>query len=127
MSETYTNGVFCIVKNIDGDQLSLVFSGKSILDDPVEFVLPVLSEAMNEADESDRRLVLDFRDVTYMNSSTYAPLVRILHKARLSSSRISVVYAGTVRWQEVSFSALSIFQTRDGRIEVTGDAEDSAE
>lgn len=126
MSETYTNGVFSIVKNTDGENLALVFSGKSILDDPVEFVLPVLSDALNEADEAGRRLVLDFREVTYMNSSTYAPLVRILHKARLSSSRISVVYAGTIRWQEVSFSALNIFQTRDGRIEVTGESNDRA-
>jgi hypothetical protein len=123
MSETFTNGAFSIEKHVDGNSLSLTFSGKSILDDPVEFVLPVLTDALTEADESGARLVLDFRNVSYMNSSTYAPLVRILHKARLASSEVSVVYSGAVRWQEVSFSALNIFQTRDGRIEITGAAD----
>jgi hypothetical protein len=120
MGEAFSDGTLDINKDRDGGQITLTFSGKSILNDPAEFVLPVLTEALAEAEASGERLVLDFRDISYMNSSTYAPVVRTLHKARMGSGSVSVVYTAALRWQEVSFSALSIFQTRDGRIEIVG-------
>lgn len=102
------------------DDLVLVFEGKSILRDPAEFLQPILIQVLDEADADDKRLVLDFSGLTYMNSSTYTPLVKTLEKARLGKSRITVLYDAAQKWQSVSFVALTIFATGDGRVSVVG-------
>jgi hypothetical protein len=83
-------------------------------------VLPILLRGIEEANSSGKRLLLDFRDVAYMNSSTFTPIIKVLEKARVGDAQVTVLYAKGLKWQEVSFTALTIFQTRDGRIEVRG-------
>ena len=102
------------------DDLVLIFEGKSILRDPAEFLQPILIQVLDEADAESKRLVLDFSGLTYMNSSTYTPLVKTLEKARLGQSRITVLYDAAQKWQSVSFVALTIFATGDGRVSVVG-------
>lgn len=102
------------------DDLILIFEGKSILRDPAEFLQPILIQVLEEADGEGKRLVLDFSGLTYMNSSTYTPLVKTLEKARLGQSRITVLYDAAQKWQSVSFVALTIFATGDGRVSVVG-------
>ena len=102
------------------DDLVLIFEGKSILRDPAEFLQPILIQVLEEADAESKRLVLDFSGLTYMNSSTYTPLVKTLEKARLGQSRITVLYDAAQKWQSVSFVALTIFATGDGRVSVVG-------
>lgn len=104
----------------DGE-LVLVFEGKSILRDPTELLQPLLFDSLSEASESSLTLVLDFRKLTYMNSSTFTPVVKTLEKARVGTGSVRVLFNSEERWQSVSFAALSIFATRDGRISVSGD------
>lgn len=100
--------------------LVLVFEGKSILRDPAEFLQPILIQVLDEADAEGKRLILDFSSLTYMNSSTYTPLVKTLERARLGNSQITVLYDADQKWQSVSFVALTIFATGDGRVAVVG-------
>lgn len=100
--------------------LVLVFEGKSILRDPAEFLQPILIQVLDEADSEGKRLILDFSSLTYMNSSTYTPLVKTLERARLGNSQITVLYDADQKWQSVSFVALTIFATGDGRVAVVG-------
>jgi len=65
-------------------------------------------------------LVLDFRKIEYMNSSTITPVIRTLEQARRASRSIRVLYQKTVKWQELSFSALQVFETPDRRIQICG-------
>lgn len=102
------------------DELVLVFEGKSILRDPMEFLQPILFQVLEEAVETDKRLVLDFRNLAYMNSSTYTPLVKTLERARVGHAKVTVRYDENQQWQAVSFMAVSIFATSDGRVQVTG-------
>lgn len=108
------------IRREDGDALTLVFEGKSILRDPMEFLQPILFRVLDEAIEAGTRLVLDFRPLEYMNSSTYTPLVKTLERARVGSGQLTVLYDEALKWQSVSFSALAIFVTSDGRVAVTG-------
>lgn len=101
------------------DRITLMFRGKSIVRDPNEFLMPTMLEALDMADREKKQLVLDFTELSYMNSSTFTPLIKVLEKARLSGNEVQVIYSAEQRWQQVSFSALTIFRTSDGRIDVT--------
>ena len=115
-------GPLTIRREETSEDLTLVFEGKSILRDPTEFLQPILLQVVEEIDAEGKRLVLDFSDLAYMNSSTFTPLVKTLERARLGRSRITVLYDADQKWQSVSFSALKIFTTDDARVAVVGKA-----
>ena len=115
-------GPLTIRREETSGDLTLVFEGKSILRDPTEFLQPILLQVVEEIDAEGKRLVLDFSDLAYMNSSTFTPLVKTLERARLGRSRMTVLYDADQKWQSVSFSALKIFTTDDARVAVVGKA-----
>lgn len=120
ISESYVHDQLHLQTALDDTAVTIHFSGKSILREPAEFVMPILLEALSEAMGRGKRLVLDFCDLAYMNSSTLTPVIKILERARLGDGQVTALYRKSLRWQAVSFSALSIFQTPDGRIQVSG-------
>jgi hypothetical protein len=99
---------------------SVLFHGKSMLRDPNEFVMPILLKTLAEATGEKKRIVMDFRDLLYMNSSTLTPVIKILERARVGTGEITISYRRTLKWQDISFSALTIFQTPDRRILIEG-------
>lgn len=118
--EGVQEGPLTIRREETAEDLILVFEGKSILRDPTEFLQPILLQVVEEIDAEGKRLVLDFSSLAYMNSSTFTPLVKTLERARLGSSRMTVLYDADQKWQSVSFSALKIFATDDDRLAVVG-------
>jgi hypothetical protein len=81
---------------------------------------PILGDALRRAVETGKGIVMDFQKLEYMNSSTITPVIRILHEAKKNGSKVHVIYQKGLKWQELSFSALTIFQTDDGRIQIRG-------
>lgn len=118
--EGMTDGPLTIERTDESGDLCLRFIGKSILRDPSELLQPILLQVLEEAGTNSQRLILDFRGLTYMNSSTFTPLVKTLEKARLGTATLTVIYNETAKWQTVSFTALTIFNTSDGRVTVVG-------
>ncbi len=107
---------------VDQDEtVRLRFLGKSMLREPGEFLLPLLLKTLSEAIDLGKRIVLDFRELSYMNSSTLTPVIKILERARVGKGEITLMYRKTLKWQDISFSALVIFQTPDGRIVIHGE------
>lgn len=119
-NETYTNDQLQIDLLRDDRSLTVRFLGKSILRDPSEFVMPILVKSLNETAADGRRLIMDFQDLAYMNSSTLTPVIKILERARVGTGSVTAIYRKSLRWQEMSFAALRIFETRDGRIDIRG-------
>jgi anti-anti-sigma factor len=103
-----------------GDALVLAWRGRSDAREPGCFLVPVLDAAFERARGGDLRLVLDFTAVEYMNSSTFTPVVKLVAQARAAGVRVALEYARARSWQALSFSALRTFETRDGRITVSG-------
>jgi hypothetical protein len=118
--QTYTNSQLTIDVSDDEQIITVHFLGKSILRDPNDFVMPILLRTLGEAIASRKRIVLDFRDLSYMNSSTLTPVIKILERARIGEGQVTVSYRKSLKWQDISFSALVIFQTPDGRIVISG-------
>ncbi len=118
--QTYTNSQLTIDVSEEDQTITVHFLGKSILRDPNDFVMPILLRTLGDAIAARKRIVLDFRDLSYMNSSTLTPVIKILERARVGEGQITVSYRKTLKWQDISFSALVIFQTPDGRIVIKG-------
>lgn len=98
------------------DGVYVTWLGRSTARDPSSFLAPLLFDTLTRADKN--LVTLDFRRLEYMNSSTITPVIRLLHEAKKRSLRLKILYDRASRWQELSFSALTIFQTGDGRISI---------
>jgi hypothetical protein len=118
--QTYTNDQLRIDVSEETEAVTLRFLGKSILRDPNQFVMPILLKSLADANGTKRRLVMDFRELSYMNSSTLTPVIKVLERARVGEGKITIAYRKSLKWQDISFSALVIFRTPDGRIEIAG-------
>ncbi len=118
----FDDGTLTINRANSEDALVLRLAGKCIIRDANDTLLPVFVRALEEAAEARRRLVLDFSAVSYMNSSSFAPVIKILEKARLGQQALTIHYDAAEKWQSVSFSAMTIFKTPDQRIQINGSA-----
>jgi hypothetical protein len=119
-AQVFSNDQLQIELTNEDESVTVRFLGKSILRDPNDFVMPILLRTLAEANKDGKRIVMDFRDLSYMNSSTLTPVIKILERARVGEGRITVAYRKSLKWQDISFSALVIFQTADHRIEIQG-------
>lgn len=125
LKEVFNDGTLKIDMQEDAKVLTLHLSGKSIIRDAMDTLLPIFMEQLGRAQEQEQKLVVDFRSVTYMNSSSFAPVIKVLEKARIGTTALLVRYNSREKWQETSFSALTIFQTPDGRIALNGDGDEN--
>lgn len=103
-----------------GGELRLGWRGKSADREPGRFLVPVLSDAIEQARGEGATLVLDFRELEYMNSSTFTPVVKAIGDARKAGIPVVLEYSLERKWQALSFSALRTFETLDGRVQVQG-------
>jgi len=94
--------------------------GKSDQRNPNQFIVPIMQEVLKTASDSKKLIVWNFAALDYMNSSTITPIIKSLEQAKRGTNRVRVVYNRSKKWQDLSFSALRIFETKDGRIEVMG-------
>jgi hypothetical protein len=120
MPEIFTDQSLTLELEERDDGVFVRWKGKSTSRDPGLFVLPLLTRALNFGLRDQKRVVVDFRELEYMNSSTITPLIRVIEQVRRGTGSITVLYRTDLRWQSLSFSALHMFATKDGRVEVRG-------
>lgn len=99
-------------------EIRLAWKGKSVERKPGEFLSPILLDVLKSSSEFNKRICLDFRELSYMNSSTITPLIKILERAKRGGNQLTVLYDCKLKWQELSFSALRIFETDDQRVSI---------
>jgi hypothetical protein len=104
----------------DHDFVYVQWKGKSVDRDPSDFTAPILSEALENCIGKKKKLVLDFQELEFMNSSTITPVSKIIELGKSRSARIQIIYRKSKNWQELNFSALRIFETKDKQIEIIG-------
>jgi hypothetical protein len=100
--------------------IRVAWSGRSTAREPGKFIVRVLMQAMERSSLQRKPLELDFQRIDYMNSSTITPIIRLLDQAKRAAGKVRVIYNKNLKWQELNFTALQVFQTTDGRIEVRG-------
>lgn len=119
-TRTFTNNSLEIMVTENEDSIRLAWSGKSIDREPGKFITPVLLDIIKRSTNAEKRITLDFCKLVYMNSSTITPIIKVLERAKKGKNKITVMYEKSLRWQEVNFSALKIFETADRRVEIKG-------
>lgn len=118
--ESYVNESLQINVKENVDSINIQWTGKSVDRDPGRFITPILVNALGKTSQSNKRIVLDFQRLDYMNSSTITPIIKILDRAKRGSTRVTTLYDKSIKWQDLAFSALEIFQTEDKRVEIKG-------
>jgi hypothetical protein len=119
-TETYTSHALSLDVVEEQAGITVTWRGRSTARDPAEFLIPILTRALDRAMELKRPLVLDFRSLEYFNSSTITPVVRLMEETKRRGASLVVNYDKKLRWQELSFSALQVFHTGDQRIRISG-------
>lgn len=119
-TETHRDSALTLELRDEPSAVHVHWSGESTAREPGKFILGILTKAIDLSTRDGKPLVLDFQDIGYMNSSTITPIIRVLDRAMRGSNEVRVVYKRDLKWQQLSFTALEVFQTRDGRIEICG-------
>lgn len=84
--------------------IELKWHGQSTSRRPGDALSPFFGEVLTQT--AGRKLVVDFRGLEFMNSSTVRPIIDFLDKARNVAPAIEVRYHSTVTWQRLSFKVV---------------------
>lgn len=118
--QTFRQNTLTLELRDDPAEVRVTWLGRSTSREPGEFIVPVLSRAVELGRLANKPVVLDFQPMSYMNSSTITPVIRLLGRALRTVNTVRVLYKKELKWQELSFTALEVFQTPDHRIEIRG-------
>ena len=118
--EKYTNKNLSIEVTEHESTIDVKWEGKSIDREPSKFISPILVKVLEMASALNKRITMDFQNLSYMNSSTITPIIKILDRAKKGMTEITITYQKTLKWQELNFSALEVFRTEDNRLEIKG-------
>lgn len=118
--EIFESGLLKITVQENETQIDVKWNGKSVERDPSTFITPILLNVLKLSSSSKKAIKMDFTELEYLNSSTITPIIKILERAKRGDNYLTVIYKKSLKWQDLSFSALEIFQTQDRRIEIKG-------
>lgn len=118
--ELFTNKFLTIQVVEHENSIDVSWKGKSVDREPSKFISPILVKVLEMAGDLNKRIIMDFQSMSYMNSSTITPIIKILEKAKSGMTKITIFYQKSLKWQELNFSALEIFKTKDNRLEIKG-------
>ncbi|MBW2656817.1 MAG: hypothetical protein JRC59_03805 [Deltaproteobacteria bacterium] len=118
--ELFTNKFLTIQVVEHENSIDVNWKGKSVDREPSKFISPILVKVLEMAGDLNKRIIMDFQNMSYMNSSTITPIIKILEKAKSGMTKITIFYQKSLKWQELNFSALEIFKTKDNRLEIKG-------
>ncbi len=119
-AEIFTSNLLLLEVKENKTSINIKWTGVSIEREPSKFITPILVNAIKNSSGRNKRIILDFRELAYMNSSTITPVIKILERAKRGETQIEVLYQKSMKWQDIIFSALEIFQTKDRRVEIKG-------
>ena len=118
--EKYTNKHLSIEVIERESTIDVKWEGKSIEREPGKFISPILVKVLEMASALNKRIRMDFQSLSYMNSSTITPIIKILDRAKNGMTKITITYQKALKWQELNFTALEVFRTEDNRLEIKG-------
>ncbi|MEE9517086.1 MAG: hypothetical protein V3V52_08275 [Candidatus Adiutricales bacterium] len=102
------------------ESINVCWTGKSIDRNPGKFITPILASVLDKSVSGKKEIILDFRKLAYLNSSTITPIIKVLERAKRGTIRVTILYDKSLKWQELNFSALEIFITEDKRVDIEG-------
>jgi len=89
---------------VNQQQGTLLFSGECDFRDPTEVLGSVFKSLAAEL--SVRRLVIDFCDLSYMNSASVTPVVVFIKNVVTKACHVELIYSSEISWQRTTASAM---------------------
>lgn len=81
--------------------------GRSEARDPSKALDPLFTQLLSRAEAERKTLELRFERLEHFNSSTVGALLRMINSARDRLIQLDLCYDASLRWQSLSFEALS--------------------
>lgn len=81
-------------------QYILSWSGECDFRNPSEILTPVLHSVLPEL--RDRQLVLDFRELYFMNSASVTPILAFVKSLCSKNIQVHLIYSGSLSWQRTT-------------------------
>jgi hypothetical protein len=103
--KTFQSGEMRVAVKVNAGQVRLTWFGQSNTRDPKAMLAPLVQE-ITPLLTQERDVELDFRELDYMNSSTFRPLLQLVQAASKATRSVSVLYDGRKNWQRLSFKTL---------------------
>jgi hypothetical protein len=117
MKKTIENKDLKLIINEQESEITITWVGRSTERDPALFLTPIFNELV----DTNKKLIMDFKNLEYMNSSTITPVLKAIDRLKKTTGSMHIVYAKDLKWQQMSFSALEIFQNNNYRIRIMGE------
>jgi hypothetical protein len=117
MNELFKNKGLTLKMEELEKQIVVFWEGRSTERDPSIFLMPIFNDLLNH----HKKIILNFKDLEFMNSSTITPLLKLMDRIQNTTDEVLIIYSIEKKWQELSFSALEIFKTNDHRIDIIGE------
>lgn len=119
MSEikTYEENRLKLEVNYGESEILIKWLGESKDREPTKFLSPIFDAIYTR--NQTKPLIMDFSQFEYMNSSTVTPIVKQLERAKKENRKVTIRYKKGLKWQELSFAALRVFNI-PGLIDVVG-------
>lgn len=71
-------------------------------------------------DLKSREIIVDFRKLEYMNSSTVTPIIRLIRELDKKNIKTTIIYKRISKWQQASFKALDTLSKMLTNVTVEG-------
>jgi hypothetical protein len=101
----------------EAEQLLLNWTGRSTDRQPNKAILPFVASVFGTAKAQAKSVEMHFERLDHFNSATITAIVQIIHEAKAREVPLTIVYAGALKWQKLSFDALRVF-TQGNRLEI---------
>jgi len=101
-----------------GSRVFMSWLGQSDDKNPSESLSPYLIGITDTLTGKD--LIIDFHELSYMNSSTVPPIIQFLKALHTKKITTRIVYNSQSKWQCASFKALESLSSMMRNLTVTG-------
>jgi hypothetical protein len=91
----------------DPATIRLIWHGKSNHRQPAAILMPYFNEILDTASARGSAISMSFLPLEHLNSSTISCLIQLIQQAEQRGVKLALEYNPLVRWQALSFHALS--------------------
>lgn len=116
-TKTYEENRLKLEVKYGESEITINWLGESKDREPTKFLTPIFDAIYTR--NTSKPLIMNFTKFEYMNSSTVTPIVKQLERAKKENRKVTIQYKKGLKWQELSFAALKVFNI-PGLIEVVG-------
>lgn len=117
--ENLESGALKIWVTNNDDRITITWMGKSEDRNPEIVLNPYVDGLLNSL--KDKKVILDFKNLEFMNSSTIPPIIRLMKKLEDEGISTEIIYNSSNYWQVFSFEILEQLSSLMAKVTIRGE------